>query len=67
MQGPTSSTDVPFVVDVLIAFALSLTVAYFLVVMECCRTNGALTRAELALMRSPPRTPSLHESKIRTR
>ncbi len=42
-----------FAIDITIAFALSLSVAFLLVVMECCRTNGELTRAELDLMRPP--------------
>ncbi|MDI1344234.1 MAG: hypothetical protein PSV22_09075 [Pseudolabrys sp.] len=39
-----------FAVDVAIALALACTVSFFLIVMDACLTDTALTRAQLRLL-----------------
>jgi hypothetical protein len=65
MLRRTAPGDVTFAVDVVIAFALCLSVTFFLVVMECRLTRGELTRAQLALMR--PAALAGHSGHVKTR
>jgi hypothetical protein len=54
MRRQTARVDVVFAIDVVIAFALCLSVTFFLAVFESRLTRGELTRAQIALMRSSP-------------
>jgi hypothetical protein len=49
-SGSAHRDDVPFAVDVAIAFALVCAVAFFIIVMDDRLTGVALTRAQLLLL-----------------
>jgi hypothetical protein len=55
-SGSAHRDNVPFAVDVAIAFALVCAVAFFIIVMDDRLTGVALTRAQLLLLE--PETPA---------
>ena len=55
-SGATQRDNVPFAVDVAIALALASTISFFLLVMDACLTDTALTNAQLRLLEPDIRT-----------